>query len=55
MVRWRSSCTRSVGRVNYTGLVGHGKEFELYPKFKRKLLKWFEHMLRGECNAGIQE
>lgn len=46
---------RLVGRVDYAGLVGHGKEFGFYPKFKRKLLKYFEHMLHGEFNAGVQQ
>lgn len=52
MVRQRSSYKRLVGRVGYSEMVGHRKEFEFYSKFKRKLLKWLntccmENVMQG--------
>lgn len=54
MERLRSSCTRQVVMLDYTGHLEHGKEFEFHSKFKMKLLKCFEHTLHGKWNAGGQ-
>lgn len=50
-----ASLYRTGGHHMLAGLVGRGKELEFYSKFKRKLLKYFEHMLCGECNVGAHK